>query len=220
MPNRFYLQDADKMGLVSSQKLADLIQNHRPLVHFGHSERRGPDSVIWQEIPAGEHRAGNFDRRGCGSAKANLAESFIYLWCAACFNNGMWNYHNRAPLAASHTGFPSGSGSSSSSFIGETMRIQGTITSTEDLHLNGEIKGQVEAGTSRVTVGPGCKVEANVKAREVVVSGTVKGNVESTERVTLKSGANLVGDVKTSGIVIEDGAYFKGGIDITRPGSN
>ena len=68
-----------------------------------------------------------------------------------------------------------------------------------------------------MTIGAKGKVEAGVQAKEVIIAGSVKGNVDAAERITLRAGANLVGDVKTAGIVIEDGAYFKGGIDITRP---
>jgi len=82
--------------------------------------------------------------------------------------------------------------------------------------MNGEISGQLELD-QRLTIGAKGKVEANIVAKEVIIGGSVKGNVNAQERITLRAGANLVGDVKTAGIVIEDGAYFKGGIDITRP---
>jgi cytoskeletal protein CcmA (bactofilin family) len=100
--------------------------------------------------------------------------------------------------------------------VGETIRIQGTLTSNEEILVNGELSGQLELN-HRLTIGPKGKVEAGVKAKEVIISGSIKGNVDAAERITLRAGANLVGDVKTAGIVIEDGAYFKGGIDITRP---
>jgi cytoskeletal protein CcmA (bactofilin family) len=113
---------------------------------------------------------------------------------------------------------PAASGGSGQSItrIGQTMRIQGSITSAEELVLNGEVQGQIES-QSRVTIGPTAKVKASVKAREVIIAGSITGNVDVQERVLLRTGANLIGDVKTAGIVIEDGAYFKGGIDITRP---
>ena len=61
-------------------------------------------------------------------------------------------------------------------------------------------------------------MNANIKAKEIIVFGPIKGNVESESRVSLRTGASIVGDIKTAGIVIEDGAYFKGGIDISRAG--
>jgi cytoskeletal protein CcmA (bactofilin family) len=100
--------------------------------------------------------------------------------------------------------------------IGETMRIKGNITSREALQLNGELEGQVDM-EDRLTIGPKGKATASIKAKEVDVAGTVQGNVEASNRVVLRKGANLVGDVKTAGIMIEDGAYFKGGIDISKP---
>jgi cytoskeletal protein CcmA (bactofilin family) len=145
----------------------------------------------------------------------------------------MWNNKDQqaSPSSPSHqpvshptaTGIapPGGSGSSgvgagSVTVVGETIRIQGTLTSGEEILVNGELSGQLELN-HRLTIGAKGKVEAGVKAKEVIIAGSIKGNVDAAERITLRAGANLVGDVKTAGIVIEDGAYFKGGIDITRP---
>jgi cytoskeletal protein CcmA (bactofilin family) len=100
--------------------------------------------------------------------------------------------------------------------IGESMRIKGDIFSAGELQLNGEVEGRMELN-NRLTIGPKGKVHADIKATEVDVAGAIHGNVEAAARIVLRNGANLVGDVKTAGIVIEDGAYFKGGIDITRP---
>jgi cytoskeletal protein CcmA (bactofilin family) len=100
--------------------------------------------------------------------------------------------------------------------IGESMKIKGNLISREELQFNGELEGQLQTD-ARVTVGPSAKVNASIKAREVVVSGSVHGNIEAEQRVVISKGAHLEGDVKTAGIVIEDGAYFKGGIDITMP---
>jgi len=96
------------------------------------------------------------------------------------------------------------------------MHIKGDVYSTEELQVEGEVIGKLET-KNRLTIGVNGKADANIKANEVVVAGSVKGNVEAIERIVLRKGANLVGDVKTSGIVIEDGAYFRGGIDIARP---
>jgi cytoskeletal protein CcmA (bactofilin family) len=60
-------------------------------------------------------------------------------------------------------------------------------------------------------------VQAGVKAREIVVLGTIHGNVEASDKIDIRKDAKLVGDIKTARIVIEDGAYFKGNIDIVRP---
>jgi cytoskeletal protein CcmA (bactofilin family) len=100
--------------------------------------------------------------------------------------------------------------------IGESIRIKGEIHSREDLRLDGEIEGQLDVD-GRLTIGPNGKANAEIAAKEVIMSGSVKGNIDAKQRLVLTKGANLVGDVKTAGIVIEDGAYFKGGIDIVRP---
>jgi cytoskeletal protein CcmA (bactofilin family) len=99
--------------------------------------------------------------------------------------------------------------------IGRTMRITGDIYAKDEIQLDGEVTGSLKS-EHRLTVGETGKAEATIVAAEVVIAGTVKGNVEAIRRIVLRKGANLVGDVKTAGIVIEDGAYFRGGIDITR----
>jgi cytoskeletal protein CcmA (bactofilin family) len=95
--------------------------------------------------------------------------------------------------------------------------IKGQIFSREDLTIDGEIDGSVELHEHRLTVGPNGKLQAGVKAREVVVLGTIHGNVEASDKIDIRKDARLVGDIKTARIVIEDGAYFKGSIDIARP---
>src|SRR5579863_9386677 len=101
--------------------------------------------------------------------------------------------------------------------IGKSVMIKGQIFSREDLTIDGEIDGSVELHEHRLTVGPNGKLQAGVKAREVVVLGTIHGNVEASDKIDIRKDARLVGDIKTARIVIEDGAYFKGSIDIVRP---
>jgi len=104
---------------------------------------------------------------------------------------------------------------STPTIFGQSMKIIGEVTSDEELYLDGDLDGQLHL-RNRLTIGPNSKVNANIKATEIVVFGTIKGNVESESRVSLRTGASIVGDIKTAGIVIEDGAYFKGGIDISK----
>jgi cytoskeletal protein CcmA (bactofilin family) len=101
--------------------------------------------------------------------------------------------------------------------IGKTVLIKGQVMSREDLTIDGEVEGSVELQENRLTVGPHGKVQATVKAREVIVLGTVHGNVETSDKIEIRKDARLVGDLKTARIVIEDGAYFKGSIDIIKP---
>jgi len=106
--------------------------------------------------------------------------------------------------------------SSAPAVIGKGVSIKGQIFSKEDLVIDGEIEGTVEAHDHRVTVGPNGRVQAGIKSREIVAQGTIHGNVEAAEKIDIKKDARLVGDIKTARIVIEDGAYFKGSIDITK----
>ena len=101
--------------------------------------------------------------------------------------------------------------------LGKSVIVKGQIFSREDLTIDGEIDGSVELHEHRLTVGPNGKLQAGVKAREVVVLGTIHGNVEASDKIDIRKDAKLVGDIKTTRIVIEDGAYFKGSIDIVRP---
>lgn len=100
--------------------------------------------------------------------------------------------------------------------IGKSVTIKGQIFSQEDLTIDGEMEGSVELKEHRLTVGPNGRVQAGVKAREIVVLGSINGNVEASDKIDIRKEARLVGDIKTSRIVIEDGAYFKGSIDIVR----
>lgn len=100
--------------------------------------------------------------------------------------------------------------------IGASMSIRGDIRAREELVVDGEVEGTLES-QSLITVGPNGKVQSNIKAREVVIFGSVRGNVEVSEKIAIREQGSLVGDIKTAGISIDDGAYFKGSIDIVRP---
>ena len=100
--------------------------------------------------------------------------------------------------------------------LGKSVNVKGQIYGREDLTIDGEVEGTVELQEHRLTIGPNGKVTATVKAREVVVLGTLQGNVETRDKIHIRKEARLVGDIKTARIEIEDGAYFKGNIDITR----
>src|SRR6476659_6046388 len=106
--------------------------------------------------------------------------------------------------------------SQGSATIGKAVMVKGQIFSREDLVIDGEVEGTVELQDHRLTVGPNGKVAAGVKAREIVVLGSIHGNVEATDKIDIRKDARLVGDIKTARIVIEDGAYFKGSIDIVK----
>jgi len=103
------------------------------------------------------------------------------------------------------------------SAIGKSVVIRGDICSKEDLHLDGKAQGTIDMPGNRLTVGVNGKVEASIKAREVIVAGAVMGNVEAGDKIIIRKDAQLEGDLKSASISIEDGAYFKGSIDIIRP---
>ena len=94
--------------------------------------------------------------------------------------------------------------------IGKAVKIAGNIYSREDLYVDGELEGTVEAMEHKLTIGPNGNVKATVKAREVVVLGSIHGNVEATDKIEIRKDAKLTGDIRTARIIIEDGAYFKG----------
>jgi len=96
------------------------------------------------------------------------------------------------------------------------MYIKGDISTREELLVEGEVEGTLES-QSLLTVGPKGRVRADIKAREVIIFGSVKGNIEVAEKIAIRGEGSLVGDIRTAGISIDDGAYFKGSIDIVRP---
>ena len=101
--------------------------------------------------------------------------------------------------------------------IGKSVVLKGQVFSREDLYVDGEVDGTLELLEHKVTIGPNGKVHASIKAREVVIAGSVQGNIEASDKIDIRKDAKLVGDIRTARIVIEDGAYFKGSIDIQRP---
>jgi cytoskeletal protein CcmA (bactofilin family) len=108
------------------------------------------------------------------------------------------------------------SGPKQSAIIGPSMTIKGEIRAREELLVDGEVEGLVES-QAMLTVGPNGKVRGNIKAREVAIFGSVRGNVEVAEKIAIREQGSLIGDIKSAGISIDDGAYFKGSIDIVRP---
>jgi cytoskeletal protein CcmA (bactofilin family) len=103
--------------------------------------------------------------------------------------------------------------------IGPGMTIKGEVHSEEDLYVDGEVDGALELKEHCLTVGPNGKTHSSIRAREVVVLGSVQGNVEARDKIAIRKNGKLVGDIKTAGIIIDDGAYFKGSIDIVRTDS-
>ena len=101
--------------------------------------------------------------------------------------------------------------------IGKSLVIKGEVSGSESLYIDGKIEGTINLAGNRVTVGRNGQVSANITAREIVVLGKVRGNMTASDRVDIRSEGSLTGDVAAQRISIEDGAFFKGGIDIRKP---
>jgi len=104
--------------------------------------------------------------------------------------------------------------------LGASLHVKGEISGNEDLHIDGSVEGQIQLGDRKLTVGASAKLTGDVVAREVVVYGSVKGNFRARDRIEIKKDGSVVGDLTTARILIEDGAYFKGSIEIDRTASS
>jgi cytoskeletal protein CcmA (bactofilin family) len=98
--------------------------------------------------------------------------------------------------------------------LGPTIVVKGEITSDEDLQIDGRVEGPVSLRGHRLTVGRSGQLSSEVTAREVIVYGNVSGNLRARDRVEIKKDGRVIGDIATARISIEDGAYFKGHIEI------
>ena len=103
--------------------------------------------------------------------------------------------------------------------IGKSLVIKGEVTGSESLYIDGRVEGSINLAGNRVTIGRNGVVAANIMAREIVVIGKVRGNLTASDRVDIRGEGSLTGDVVAQRISIEDGAFFKGGIDIRKPGA-
>jgi cytoskeletal protein CcmA (bactofilin family) len=123
----------------------------------------------------------------------------------------------KEPTPVSSTPFRSPEPDSrNSASVGKSVKIVGQIFTKEDLYVDGDVEGTIESLENKVTVGPNGRVQASIRAREVIILGQVQGNVETSDKVDIRKDAKLVGDITTSRISIEDGALFKGSIDIKK----
>src|SRR5579872_4322156 len=121
----------------------------------------------------------------------------------------------RGPAVVPST--PGSFGRSSTSYLGPGLLIKGEISGNEDLKLDSKVEGLVSIGGFRLTVGQSAHLNADIIAREAVISGEVNGDISAADRIEIMKSASIVGDITTGKIVIEEGAYFKGGVEV---GSN
>jgi cytoskeletal protein CcmA (bactofilin family) len=123
----------------------------------------------------------------------------------------MWNKKNNEAMSPAEAAAENATG-----WLGSSLRVKGDITGTEDLMIEGLVEGQIQLDGRKLTVGPAAKVTADINARDVVVFGYVKGNVHAKGRVEIKKDGCVIGNLTTAQIMIEDGADFKGSIEIDR----
>jgi len=98
--------------------------------------------------------------------------------------------------------------------IGKSVNIKGELSGSEDIYVDGRVEGSIQLAGNSLTVGPNGRVRANVTARNVTVGGALDGNIQASERTELRKSAVVNGDVQTKRIAIEEGAYFKGKLEI------
>jgi cytoskeletal protein CcmA (bactofilin family) len=102
--------------------------------------------------------------------------------------------------------------------IGKSVVIKGELSGSEDLYLDGQVEGSILLKGNNLTVGPNGQVKANVNAKGVIVQGKLEGNLQATDRVELRKSAIVMGDIATQRIAIEEGAYLKGKVDVSKDG--
>ena len=100
--------------------------------------------------------------------------------------------------------------------IGRSVVIKGELSGSEDLYVDGQVEGTIELQGNSLTVGPHGQLRADVNAKNVIVHGVLEGNVKASERTDLRKSAVVTGDIFSQKIAIEDGAYFKGKVDIQK----
>lgn len=111
-------------------------------------------------------------------------------------------------------------GASTMACLGASVHVKGHISGAEDLQIDGKVEGPVTLDGQRLTVGRTGQLQSEIRAREVVVYGKITGNLHAKDRVEIKRDGSVIGDINTARISIEDGAYFKGRIEIERTGSS
>ena len=106
--------------------------------------------------------------------------------------------------------------SASQAVLGKDVTVTGEIRSHEPLIIEGEVEGTIDVAGHLLTIAPNGKVRASVKAKEIDVLGSLQGNVEGADKIYIRNGARFVGDIHARGIVIEDGGFIRGKVDLSR----
>ena len=125
-----------------------------------------------------------------------------------------------APVNTTAAIRPSAPASRTLACLGSTIVVKGEISSDEDLQIDGKVEGPILLRGNRLTVGRTAQLNSEITAREVIVYGNASGNLRARDRVEIKKDGQVIGDITTTRISIEDGAYFKGHIEIERAQSS
>lgn len=110
--------------------------------------------------------------------------------------------------------------SSGFAHIGKSVHIKGDLSGSEDLYVDGLVDGTIQLSGNSLTIGPNGRVHANVSARNVIVGGTIDGNIQAGERTEFRRTAVVNGDVQSKRIAIEEGAFFNGKLEIVPENKN
>jgi cytoskeletal protein CcmA (bactofilin family) len=102
--------------------------------------------------------------------------------------------------------------------IGAGLKIRGELSGTSDLFIDGDVQGKITLNNSRVTVGSNGRVQADIEAKDIVVEGTVQGNLAASQSIRLGSSSKVEGGVLTPRISIEEGARLRGKVEMSRAG--
>jgi cytoskeletal protein CcmA (bactofilin family) len=129
------------------------------------------------------------------------------------------SFDSSAASAARPVGATAATPAGEQATIGKSLIVKGELSGSESLYIDGKVEGAINLPGNRVTIGRNGQVAANILAREIVVLGKVRGNCQASDRVDIRSEGSLTGDVIAARISIEDGAFFKGGIDIRKAGA-
>jgi cytoskeletal protein CcmA (bactofilin family) len=121
-----------------------------------------------------------------------------------------------SPVAASAPRIAPEPASPGASRIGAGLKIRGEISGNADLTFDGEVNGKIRVTGARVTVGPTGKIQADIEAREIVVNGSVQGNLKADAKLRLGSSSHVEGALTAPSIGIDDGARFRGKVEVTR----
>lgn len=103
--------------------------------------------------------------------------------------------------------------------IGRSIQIKGELTGNEDLTIDGTVEGKIELKENSLTIGPNGKIKADINAKAVTITGEVHGNVTAEEKVEIRETGKLRGDIVAPRLVIAEGAFFKGSVEMEKKSS-